>query len=43
MNTSFQNGGCDSVLFAFGKENANALLKCGLEGVYVPLKDARKI
>ena len=38
-----QSGGCDSVLFAFGKENAEALLHCGLEGVFVPLKDAKRI
>ena len=38
-----QSGGCDSVLFAFGKENADALLNCGLEGVYVPLTDAKRI
>jgi len=41
--TQGSSGGCDSVLFAFGKENADALLKSGLEGVYVPLKDAKKI
>ena len=38
-----QSGGCDSVLFAFGESNAQALLNCGLEGVYVPLKDAIRI
>lgn len=37
------SGGCDSVLFAFGKENADALLACGLEGVYVSLKGAKRI
>lgn len=41
--TQGQSGGCDSVLFAFGKNNAEALLNCGLEGVYVPLKDAKRI
>lgn len=41
--TQGQSGGCDSVLFAFGQENVDALLNCGLEGVFIPLKDARKI
>ena len=38
-----QSGGCDSVLFAFGEENARALLNCGLEGVYVPLKGVKMV
>lgn len=38
-----QSGGCDSVLFAFGEQNVGALRNCGLEGVLVPLKEARQI
>ena len=35
--------GCGSVLFAFGQENADALLNSGLEGVFIPIKDAKRI
>ena len=37
--TQGASGGCDSVLFAFGEENVQALLQSGLEGVLVMLKD----
>ena len=37
------SGGCDSVLFAFGRENAEALLRSHLEGVFVPLNGVIKV